>query len=168
MISTFSLLTGPHEWLQPAKVARHLLEDVAFGAISLWGLAHYPGEEEYIPVQGEQGAARAHGAVGIGPRSSAAHFIGYHVGVRLQTLREAPVRQGIKVEWALESRNLFGFFPASDHGRELSCHQDTLSKISFWQTSSNHISLKDNLVTELDHSQVIFRTTHLIARVGMN
>lgn len=67
-------------------------------------------------MQSEQRAAGAHGAVGVGPGSGAAHFIGNQVGVSLQTLRQAIVHQLVEGEWALKRRYLLGFFPTGDHG----------------------------------------------------
>ena len=74
----------------------------------------------------------------------------------------------VKGERARESGYLFGFIPASDHGGELSCHQDALGKVSFWQAGSDHMFFKNDLVAELNHSQVIFRTTLHVAWVDMN
>ena len=161
-------LTGAHERLQPAKEARHFLEDVAFGALGPRRLAHHPGEKEHIPIQGEQGAAGAHGAVGIGPRGGAAHFVAHQVAVILQTLSQLVVRQVVKGERALESRYLLGILPAGDHGGELAFHQDAVSEVPFGQTGSDYIFLKDDAVAELDDSQVVFRTTLHVARVDVN
>lgn len=161
-------LAGVHEWLKPAEEARHLLENVAFAAVGPCWLANHPGEEECLFVQGEQGAAGAHVAVGIGLSNGAAHFIGNEIRVCLQTLRQAVVGQVVKGEWALELHALHGVFPACDHSRQLSSHQDALCKVPFRHTGSSHSFLKDHAVTELNHSQVILRATFHVTRVDMN
>ena len=155
-VSWLPHLTSTHGRLQPAEVTWYFLEDVAFAAVSPFWLVHHPSEEEHPPIQGEQGAARAHGAVGIGPGSGAAHFIGHQVRVCVHTLRQLAVLKLVNGERALESRNLF--FPASDNSWELSWHQHALSKVSFWQTGRDYISLEADAVAKLDQSKVIFRT----------
>lgn len=149
-------------------MARHLLEDVSFAAVDPCWLTHHTSEEEHVPVQGEQGAAGAHGAAGVLTRCSAAHLVGHQVSVSFQTHGKLVVHQGVKSERALESRPLLWFLPASDHRCVVTCHQNALSKVSFWQTGSNHVSFKDDAVAELNHSQVVFRATFHIARVDMN
>lgn len=157
-----------HECLQPAKVAWHFLEDVAISAVCPLRLADHPSQEDHIPVHGQHGAAGGHGAVGIGPGNGAAHFIGDQVGVHLQALLQLVVWQMIKGERTLESRSLCGILPASDDGRQWQLQENVLCEISFRQTGSDHIFLKNDVVTEFNHSQVIVRATLCKAWVDMH
>ena len=161
-------LTWIHDGQQPAKVARHFLEDESFSAVGPWRLADHPSEEHHLVVHGEHRAARAHGAVGIGLRKGAAHFVGNQVGVITQTVRQWVVYQMVEGERALEGRCLLGFFPAGDDGGEHLANENTLCEVSFRQTCRKHIFLKSDGVMEFDDSQIIIRATGQVVRVDDN
>lgn len=103
-------------------------------------------------MQGEQGAAGAHAAVGVGSWKGATHFIGQQVRVSRQTLGQFVVHQLVKGECASESGVFFALPPPGDHGRQVSGHQDALREVSLWQTGGKDVFLKDDAIAELKHS----------------